>query len=103
MLTNEVNCSRFHLNDTGAHSLHVRGGSIATFPPSAGDSRFTPNNGHRQIGPAGPVRATNGPRVVRKQCPVVAFYSCRNCIALLLTAGFNNRAPPGRAADWRPS
>src|SRR5258708_10182775 len=24
---------------------------------------------------------TNGPRTVRKQCPVIAFYSCRNCIA----------------------
>src|SRR6266566_10142634 len=48
---------------------------------------------------AGRLSATNGPRVVRKQCPVIAFYSCRNCIALLLTAGFNNRAPPGRAAD----
>src|SRR5260370_41772564 len=27
------------------------------------------------------------------------FYSCRECIAVLLTAGFNNRAPQGRAAD----
>jgi hypothetical protein len=38
----------------------VRSGSIATFRPSAGDLRFTPVNGHRETGPAGPVRATSG-------------------------------------------
>src|SRR5216683_5803930 len=61
--------------------------------------RVAPESGPCSMQSALRICATNGPRTVRKQCPVIAFYSCRNCIALLLTAGFNNRAPQGRAAD----
>jgi hypothetical protein len=39
---------------------YFRDGSIATFRPSAGDFRFTPINGHRETGPAGPVHAISG-------------------------------------------
>jgi hypothetical protein len=35
----------------------VSNGSFATFSPWSGHFRSTPNNGHHQTGPVGPVRA----------------------------------------------
>jgi hypothetical protein len=38
----------------------VSNGSFATFSPWSGHFRSTPNNGHHQTGPVGPVRAISG-------------------------------------------
>ena len=37
--------------------LYVGSGSIASLSPLASHFRSTPNNGHRQVSPIGPVRA----------------------------------------------